>query len=75
MKKVLLLLDCDSCRCLYNFTRFASEDTTAWDFHGGAIAKMALRDGWARTEDDNYHYCPDCVEQLEEEFQLYLLFD
>lgn len=75
MKKVLLLLDCDLCRCLYEFTRFASEDTTAWDLHGRTIANMAFQDGWARTVDDNSHYCPDCIEELDDECQLGLVFD
>lgn len=75
MKKVLLLLDCDLCRNVYEYTRFASEDTTAWDVHGSAISRMAFRDGWARTCDDNSHYCPSWIEQLDEQFQLELLFD
>lgn len=75
MKKVLLLLDCDHCRCLYDFARFASEDTTAWDLHGRTIAKRAFQDGWARTPDDNFHYCPDCIQKLEAESQFYLVSD
>ena len=66
MKKVLLMIDCDGCRRLYEFTRTASEDTIAWHHHGNAITQMAMDDGWARTEDDNSHYCPDCVEALED---------
>jgi len=72
VKKVLLLIDCDSCRCLYEFTRLASEDTTAWDVHGRALVQMALQSGWAGSQDDNFQYCPDCVRQLEEECQFYL---
>lgn len=60
MKKVLLMLDCDFCRELYGYTRTASEDTTAWDVHGDAIVRMALKDGWECSEDYNSHYCPDC---------------
>ncbi|MGI0134505.1 MAG: hypothetical protein ACREBW_06070 [Candidatus Micrarchaeaceae archaeon] len=65
MKKVLLMIDCDGCRQLYEMIRVASEDTTAWHVHGDRLTRMAMKDGWARTEDDNSHYCPDCVLSLE----------
>ena len=68
MKKVLLMLDCDSCRQFYEMTRIASEDTTAWHVHGHMITEMAIKDGWACTEDDNSHYCPDCLTTLEDMF-------
>lgn len=73
MKKVLLMIDCDSCRRLYEYTRTASEDTIAWWVHGNNLTKMAMQDGWARTEDDNSHFCPDCLEGCPEE--MCLLFD
>jgi hypothetical protein len=66
MKKVLLMLDCDGCRQLYEIIRIASEDTTAWHVHGDSITRMAMEDGWARTEDDNSYYCPDCLLSLED---------
>jgi hypothetical protein len=73
MKKVLLMIDCDSCRRLYEYTRTASEDTIAWWVHGDTLTKMAMTDGWARTEDDNSHFCPGCWEECPEE--MCLLFD
>jgi hypothetical protein len=73
MKKVLLMIDCDGCRRLYEYTRTASEDTIAWWVHGNNLIKMAMKDGWARTEDDNYYYCPACQEECPEE--MCLLFD
>ena len=66
MKKVLLMIDCDNCRRLYEYTRCASEDTSAWHVHGGMLAKMAFKDGWARTLDDNSHFCPNCVVEHED---------
>ena len=67
MKKVLLMIDCDGCRCLYEQMRTASEDTVSWWVHGEALVKKALRDGWARSQDDNYQFCPDCQEDCPEE--------
>lgn len=66
MKKVLLLIDCDSCRCLYTHTRFASEDTIAWEVHGNGLIKMAVRDGWGESYCRNFQYCPDCIQDDEE---------
>lgn len=70
MKKVILLIDCDSCRVLYPYTRFASEDTTAWDLHGNNIIRMAVADGWAQSMDRNFQYCPSCIEE-DEQLSLY----
>ena len=70
MKKVLLMLDCDGCRCLYEHVRIASEDTTAWWVHGNALVKRALLEGWARSDDDNYYFCPDCQDECPEEMCL-----
>jgi hypothetical protein len=70
VKKVLLMIDCDSCRRLYEYTRTASEDTSAWWVHGNAVAKMAMRDGWARSADDNFHYCPECLDECDEDMCL-----
>ena len=61
MKKVLLLIDCDFCRKLYTYSRFASEDTMAWAVHGNNIVAMAANDGWGESECRNFHYCPDCI--------------
>lgn len=68
MKQVLLMLVCDCCRSLYEFTRAASADAIAWDVHGGTIINMALDDGWAGTEDGNFHYCPTCFLLFENMF-------
>jgi hypothetical protein len=68
MKKVILLIDCDSCRTLYAYSRFASEDTTAWDLHGSNLVRMAINDGWAESSDGNFQYCPRCLEHNEELF-------
>lgn len=61
MRKVLLLIDCDACGRLYDFSRTASEDITAWHVHGNIIIQMALDDGWHQSYDTNYHYCPRCL--------------
>jgi hypothetical protein len=66
MKKVLLLIDCDSCRQLYVHSRVASEDTTAWELHGNNLIKMAVRDGWGESCCRNFQYCPSCLEDNEE---------
>lgn len=71
MKKVLLMLDCDNCRRLYPFTRFASEDTTAWDVHGDTLTGMALVDGWSRSEDDNSHFCSECSNEQVDMFTFF----
>lgn len=68
MKQVLLMLVCDCCRRLYEFTRTASEDVTAWEVHGDTIIAMALNDGWAGAEDGNSHYCPTCFLMFENMF-------
>jgi hypothetical protein len=73
MKKVLLMIDCDGCRCLYEHIRTASEDTVAWWVHGQALVKKALRDGWARSDDDNYYFCPEC--QADCPVEMCLLFE
>lgn len=61
MRKVLLLIDCDGCRCLYEFSRTASEDTTAWHVHGDTLVRMAIDDSWHETSCGNYHYCSACL--------------
>lgn len=66
MKKVLLLIDCDSCRMLYVYSRLASEDTTAWDHHGNNLIRLALRDGWAESYCRNFQYCPSCLQDNEQ---------
>jgi LSD1 subclass zinc finger protein len=65
MMKVLLLIDCDSCRRLFAFSRTASTDRTAWSVHSGALEKMACADGWGVSEDGNSHYCPACLHESE----------
>jgi hypothetical protein len=66
MKKVLLLIDCDSCRQLYTYSRLASEDTTAWEHHGNHLIDLALREGWAESDCRNFQYCPRCFQDYEE---------
>lgn len=66
MFKVLLLIDCDGCRRLFEFSRTASEDTSAWRVHGEALLSMAKRKDWAETIDGNSHYCPQCWRELED---------
>ena len=68
MLKVLLLIDCDSCRQLFEFSRTASEDTIAWRVHGRTLVNMATKSGWFESDDANYHYCPACTEELVEMF-------
>lgn len=65
MKKVLLLIDCDGCRRLYPYCRFASEDVTAWELHGNNIVRLAKREGWGESFCRNFQYCPDCIEEDE----------
>ena len=69
MMKVLLMIDCDSCRELFSFSRTASDDTSAWRVHGTNLVRMAIEHGWAESQDCNYHYCPKCADELEEMFQ------
>jgi hypothetical protein len=66
MKKVFLLIDCDSCRKLYHFSRFASEDTTAWECHGDNLIRMAVADGWDQSSCRNFQYCPRCIRESDE---------
>ena len=66
MKKVLLLIDCDSCRQLYIHSRVASEDTSAWNVHGNNLIRMAMRDGWGESYCRNFQYCPRCLDDNEE---------
>jgi hypothetical protein len=61
MRKVLLLIHCDGCRRLYEFSHAASEDTAAWHVHSDTLIKMALADGWHQTCCRNYHYCCVCL--------------
>lgn len=65
MMKVLLLIDCDSCRRLFAFSRTAAADYTAWSAHPDTLEKMACADGWAISEDGNSHYCPACLRESE----------
>jgi len=65
MKKVFLLIDCDSCRQLYAHSLFASEDTSAWEIHGDRLLEMAEHDGWAKSSCSNYQYCPSCLQEDE----------
>ena len=64
MLKVSLIIDCDGCRRLFPYSRFASDDTTAWQVHGETLVHMAEEKGWTRTECGNFHYCLDCYEEL-----------
>jgi len=66
MKRVFLLIDCDSCRQLYPHSLFASEDTSAWEVHGNNLLEMAERDGWAGSSCRNYQYCPTCLQENDE---------
>jgi hypothetical protein len=66
MKKVLLLIDCDACRSLFDYSHFASEDTTAWNVHGDRLIGMAVAEGWAESSCGNFQYCPGCLEEDEE---------
>ena len=66
MLKVSLLIDCDSCRSLYPFSRFVSDDVSAWRVHGEALVDMSDQDGWDRSECGNFHYCPACSASVQE---------
>lgn len=66
MLKVSLIIDCDGCRCLFPFSRFASDDTVAWRVHGDCLAAMAEDAGWTRSECGNFHYCSHCWTELED---------
>jgi hypothetical protein len=68
MKKVLLLIDCDACRKLYDYSHFASEDVTAWSVHGDNLIRMAVAEGWAESSCHNFQYCPRCLDEDEELF-------
>lgn len=65
MLKVLLLIDCDGCRNIFHYSRFASEDNTAWRIHGDNLIKMAESNGWNESSDGNSHFCPSCLQQDE----------
>ena len=66
MQKVLLMIDCDWCRCVYEHIRLTSNDVTAWDHHGNALVDEACeQEGWAISECGNYHYCPNCADEVE----------
>jgi hypothetical protein len=66
MQKVLLLIDCDWCRTVYEHVRMASDDTTAWDHHGHALVQRACtEDGWSVSDCGNFHYCPNCADEVE----------
>ena len=66
MLKVLIMIDCDSCRSLFQLSHFASTDVTAWSVHGDKLVQLAESNGWSRTCCGNFHYCPTCAEELEE---------
>lgn len=66
MLKVSLIIDCDGCRSLFPYSRFASDDTSAWRVHGEFLVAMAEEDGWVRTSCGNYHYCEPCWDELSE---------
>lgn len=68
MLKVLLLIDCDTCRRLFEFSRTASEDTAAWRLHGKSLVGMAEDSGWAESDDGNFHYCPSCSDDMQKMF-------
>jgi hypothetical protein len=61
VRKVLLLITCDGCRRLYEFSRTTSEDTTAWYVHGDGLIQMAIDAGWLESHCRNYHYCSICL--------------
>ena len=66
MQKVLLMVDCDWCRSIYEHIRVASDDTIAWDHHGHALVRTACEEGgWAVSECGNFHYCPNCADEIE----------
>lgn len=71
MLKVALLIDCDSCRCLYPLSRFVSDDVTAWRVHGDTLMDMSEEDGWDCSECRNFHYCPECSAALQAMGELY----
>lgn len=68
MLKVSLIVCCDDCRCLFPFSRFASDDTAAWRVHGDSLTTMAQDAGWTRSECGKFHYCPNCWTELEDMF-------
>ena len=66
MQKTLLMIDCDWCRTVYEHIRMASDDTTAWHHHGYApVRKACEEDGWAVSDCGDFHYCPNCADEVE----------
>jgi hypothetical protein len=64
MLKVSLIIDCDGCRRLFPFSRFVSEDITAWQLHRRTLESMAEEGDWEMSECGNFHYCPSCSKDL-----------
>lgn len=71
MLKVAILIDCDSCRSLYPYSRFVSDDVSAWQLHGDALVDMSEHDGWDCSECRSFNYCPSCSAALQEMGVLY----
>ena len=67
MLKVLLMIDCELCRRLFSLSHFASADPSAWLVHGDNLAASAEHQGWQRSLCGNFHYCPDCCAELEQQ--------
>jgi hypothetical protein len=64
MLRVFLLIDCDGCREVFPYSRLASEDTIAWRVHASGLIRSAEKDGWIESSDCNFHYCPQCWDEV-----------
>jgi len=63
MLKVMLMLDCDSCRRLFRLAHVASEDRIAWHIHNGTVIEQAAEEEWEISACRNFQYCSSCVEK------------
>lgn len=57
MKLLMVILTCDGCRQLFEVARFAEDNPQS---HSDMLSQLSQENGWACSEDDNSHYCPEC---------------
>lgn len=68
MLKIVIQIQCDECKELFLFARASAYTTDALSFNTNALTAMLSHYHWCicKTENDRFHYCPECCHDFEE---------
>lgn len=68
MLKLVIHIECDSCKETFVFSRVSACTSDALHFNTNALSAMLPHHWWQSetTEQRTYHYCPECCYQFME---------